>query len=115
MIKRYRFVGTLSDPHAHEPIESDVGQWVKFEDFQAIMTHKPEANSLEHLAEITLERIAEFFGKCVNSDKFAGFGVDELETPAGLPASLTLVACDENGDEPIRRVARTIPKVLIAH
>lgn len=63
-------------------------------------------HNLEGLADATLERIAEFFGKCVNDPGFCGFSVDEKTNEAGEMLSLTLVPCDKINDEPVRRVGR---------
>ena len=63
-------------------------------------------NSLEGLADATLERIAEFFGKCVNYPDFCGFAIDEEKDGDGMPLKLTLIPCDLIGGSPTRRVAR---------
>ena len=63
-------------------------------------------NSLEGLADATLERIAEFFGKCVSDAAFCGFSVDEMTSEDGKPLSFRLVPCDSINGEPVRRVMR---------
>lgn len=66
----------------------------------------PPAHTLDALADVTLERIAEFFGKCVNSGDFCGFAVDEEFDAQGRPQAIRLVACDTVDGEPVRRVAK---------
>ena len=68
---------------------------------QAVPSH-----SLDQLADATLERIAEFFGECVNAPDFCGFAVDEVRDENKVLLSLTLVACDTVSGEAVRRVKR---------
>jgi hypothetical protein len=67
---------------------------------------QPTGYSLDGLADATLERIAEFFGKCVNEPGFCGFSVDEMTDEDGRMLSFTLVPCDEVNGDPVRRVAK---------
>lgn len=64
-----------------------------------------KAASLESMAEDTLERIAEFFGKAVNTKAFCGLSVEETYDAHGNVCSITLTACELVGGEPMRRVA----------
>lgn len=71
------------------------------------------SHTLDQLAEATLARIAEFFGRSVNTGEFCGFAVDEEFDAKGLPQSLRLVACDIVDGEPVRRVAKS-PAIKLA-
>lgn len=82
------------------------GRYMLYADHLAIMTRKAAPNSIEDLADVTLERIAEFFGKCVNQPDFCGFSVEEAVDAFDAPVSLTLAVCQMVGDEPLRKIAK---------
>lgn len=88
----------------------------RFKTLMEALAHKSEPGTLEALADETLERIAEFFGKVVNDPDFCGFAVDELEE-GGKPVAFSLIPCDAVAGEAVRRVAKATndgPKLVLA-
>lgn len=80
------------------------GEYIRYEDHLAILNRKAPENSVEQLADETLEHVAEFFGKCVNTPNFCGFSSQISLDGLGQPATFTLTACEMIGDEPMRRL-----------
>jgi len=109
-LTRYNFTGAKPSPSDPLPLgcltADRSGEWIRYADHLAILNRKAPSNSIEELAEVTLDRIAEFFGKCVNQPEFCGFSVEESEDAFGSPVSLTLTACEMVGGEPLRKVAK---------
>ena len=62
--------------------------------------------NLDAAADALILRVAQFFGECVQAESFCGLSIDETRDAHGQIKSLTLVACDLVGEEPVRREGR---------
>lgn len=62
--------------------------------------------NLDAAADALILRVAQFFGECASEETFCGLSIDETRDSAGRLKSLSLVACDLIGDEPVRREGR---------
>lgn len=67
---------------------------------------KDNTGTLDAAADALILRVAQFFGECVQADTFCGLSIDESRDAHGQIKSLTLVACDMVGEEPVRREGR---------
>lgn len=77
-----------------------------------------KADTLDEMADALIVRVAKFFGECVQADTFCGLSIDENRDAHGQIKSLTLVACDLVGGEPVRRegrfaLAKPLPKPVL--
>lgn len=74
---------------------------------EVLMTAASDSGAnADQLADALLERVAQFFGKCLGGDTFCAFSIDEVTDENGLPLSLRIVPCDLVSGEAVRRVAR---------
>ena len=62
--------------------------------------------SLDAMADLILQRVARFFGECVQDESFCALGVDEKRDINGKLLYLRLVPCDDVGGTPARRIAK---------
>ena len=69
--------------------------------------------SLDAMADLVLNRVARFFGECVNDDGFCALSVDEKRDQNGKLLYLMMVPCDDVAGTPARRWDRELPKVVV--
>lgn len=81
------------------------GEWVRYADYLEITNRQSPPNSIENLADEALAGFAEFFGKCLQDESFAGLSVQTKFDKLGKPAVYEVAACEMVGTEPMRRVA----------
>lgn len=62
--------------------------------------------TLDDLADAIVVRFAEFVGECAASDKFAGFAIDQARDEDGTIQAIRFVACDQVGEDVVRRAAK---------